>query len=140
MACALCTYGAWSFSTTWLIKCLYIHSWNQVLDIHSLNHVLYIISSSAGDYRDCTIVIWSTATYCILTTSKAASPIHDLRWDPFTVNEFASVGADGMVLFWLLDETGANVSLNVHEAEVPEDLLYVKQPVSGDRRCLISSF
>ncbi|XP_053384270.1 WD repeat-containing protein 90-like isoform X2 [Mercenaria mercenaria] len=81
---------------------------------------------SVGDYRDCTIVIWSTHNYCILTTSKAASPIHDLRWDPYTVNEFSSVGQNGTVLFWLLDETTSNICLNVHEGEVPDDLLYVK--------------
>lgn len=34
-----------------------------------------------------------------------------------------SVGQDGSVLFWLLDETKNNACLNVHEAEVPEELL-----------------
>ena len=29
----------------------------------------------------------------------------------------------GVVLFWLVDETGSDVRLNVHEAEVPEELL-----------------
>lgn len=82
-----------------------------------------------GDYRDCSIVVWSTHNYCILTTSKAASPIHDLRWDPYTVNEFASVGQNGTVLFWLLDETTSNICLNVHEADVPDDLLYEKSVV-----------
>ncbi|XP_052262541.1 WD repeat-containing protein 90-like isoform X2 [Dreissena polymorpha] len=81
---------------------------------------------SVGDYRDCTIVVWSTQSYCILTTSKAASPIHHLRWDPYTVNEFSSVGQNGTVLFWLLDETTSNIGLNVHEGEVPDDLLYKK--------------
>lgn len=88
----------------------------------------YIFSS--GDYRDCTIVIWSTTTYCILTTSKAASPIHELKWDPYTVNEFSSVGQNGTMLFWLLDETTSSFGLNVHEAEVPDDLLYSKSTVS----------
>ncbi|WAQ96619.1 WDR90-like protein [Mya arenaria] len=89
---------------------------------------------SVGDYRDCTIVIWSTQSYCILTTSKAASPIHDICWDPYTVNEFASVGQNGTVLFWLLDETTSNIGLNVHEADVPDDLLYTK--ATGSRECV----
>lgn len=46
-----------------------------------------------------------------------------MKWDPFSVNEFVSVGQDGSVLFWLLDETKNNACLNVHEAEVPEELL-----------------
>lgn len=78
---------------------------------------------SVGDYRDCSIVVWSTNNYEILTTSRAASPIHELKWDPYTVNEFASVGQNGTVLFWLLDETTSDVCLNVHEADVPEELL-----------------
>ena len=76
-----------------------------------------------GDYKDCTIVVWNTINYDILTTSKTNTAIHDLKWDPFSVNEFVSVGQGGSVLFWLLDETKNNVCLNVHEAEVPEELL-----------------
>ena len=91
-----------------------------------------------GDYRDCTIVVWSTDTYGILTTSKAASPIHSLKWDPYTVNEFSSVGQNGTVLFWLLDETATNICLNVHEAEVPDELLKIKHVVSGIFIALLS--
>ncbi len=76
-----------------------------------------------GDYRDNSIVVWSTHTCTILTSTTPDYPVYDLKWDPYTVNEFASVGANGTVLFWLLDETASNYSLNVHEAEVPEDLL-----------------
>ena len=90
-----------------------------------------IMFDTLGDYRDCSIVVWSTTTYCILTTSKAASPIHDIKWDPYTVNEFSSVGVNGTILFWLLDETTSNIGLNVHEAEVPDDLLYIKSTVSS---------
>lgn len=69
------------------------------------------------------MVVWSTYDYEILTSSRVNNPIHELKWDPYTVNEFASVGANGTVLFWLLDETSSEVCLNVHEAEVPEELL-----------------
>ncbi|XP_056017616.1 WD repeat-containing protein 90-like isoform X2 [Ostrea edulis] len=78
---------------------------------------------SVGDYQDSSIVVWSTLNYEILTTSKTTTAIHDLKWDPFSVNEFVSVGQGGSVLFWLLDETRNNVCLNVHEADVPEELL-----------------
>ena len=33
-------------------------------------------------------------------------------------------------MFWLLDETGQSVSLNVHQADVPSDLLHSHSSVS----------
>ena len=85
-----------------------------------------------GDYRDCTIAVWSTHTYDLLTTTKTSDPVHDLKWDPTTANEFASVGDNGTLLFWLLDETQVNVTLNVHQADVPDDLLQKHHMVCVD--------
>jgi len=76
-----------------------------------------------GDYRECSIVVWSSYTYTVLTSTKTSRPIHDLKWDPYTVNEFASVGDAGTLSFWLLDETQDKVTLSVHEAQLPHDLL-----------------
>lgn len=59
----------------------------------------------------------------MLTSSKTAAPIHCIKWDPTAVNEFASVGEDGSLCFWLLDETDNEAGLSVHEAEVPDELL-----------------
>ena len=84
-------------------------------------------------------MVWSTDSYGILTTSKAASPIHCLKWDPYTVNEFSSVGQNGTVLFWLLDETATNICLNVHEAEVPDDLLRLKHGVTMNKTSIWAS-
>ena len=83
-----------------------------------------------GDYRECTIVLWSTYTYTVLTSTKTSQPIHELKWDPYTVNEFASVGDAGTLSFWLLDETQAEVTLSVHEAQLPHDLLGTHHVVS----------
>lgn len=77
-----------------------------------------------GDYRESNIVVWDTVMYLVMATSMAAAPIHCLKWDPFTVNEFISVGEQGTVLFWLLEETVAEVCLNVHEADLPDELDY----------------
>ncbi|XP_022092508.1 WD repeat-containing protein 90-like isoform X1 [Acanthaster planci] len=87
---------------------------------------------SVGDYRDCTLVVWSTHDYSLLAASKTARPIHALAWDPYTTNEFCSVGETGTLLFWLLDETQGRFSLNVHEADVPQDLLDSKHMILGD--------
>ena len=59
------------------------------------------------------MVIWGTKDYNVLTSSFTKDPIHDLCWDPFTMNEFVSVGENGNVLFWLLDETRGTYNLNV---------------------------
>lgn len=75
------------------------------------------------------MVVWSTYNYDILTMSRAASPINELKWDPYTVNEFATVGQNGTLLFWLLDETTNDICLNVHEAEIPDELVQVPHMV-----------
>ena len=68
---------------------------------------------SVGDYRECSVVVWSTRDLVVLASSFARHPVHDIMWDPYTANEFCSVGQDGSVLFWLLDETGDQMTLNV---------------------------
>ncbi|PFX32008.1 WD repeat-containing protein 90 [Stylophora pistillata] len=84
---------------------------------------------SVGDYRECSVVVWSTRDLVVLTSSFARHPVHDIMWDPYTANEFSSVGQDGSVLFWLLDETGDQMTLNVHEPEVPDELIQSKKVV-----------
>ena len=48
-----------------------------------------------GDYRECLLVIWSTLNYTVLTSTTTTVPMHDVAWDPSTVNEFVSVGTAG---------------------------------------------
>ena len=59
------------------------------------------------------MVVWCTRDLVVLAASYARHPVHDVMWDPYTANEFTSVGQDGSVLFWLLDETGDKMTLNV---------------------------
>ena len=68
-------------------------------------------------------MVWSTIDYSLLAASKTALPVHSLLWDPYTANEFTSVGEKGTILFWLLDESLGRISLNVHEANVPQELM-----------------
>ena len=70
---------------------------------------------SVGDYRECSVVVWSTRDLVVLASSFARHPVHDIMWDPYIANEFCSVGQDGSVLFWLLDETGDQMTLNVRK-------------------------
>ena len=110
-------------------------------------------------------MIWNTLNYTVLTSTTTSVPMHDVAWDPSTVNEFVSVGTAGIILnfsrdffgrisyvrvcfyllifgcvlgtvmFWLLDETNQSVSLNVHEADVPEDLIHSHNSVSHKMSC-----
>lgn len=76
----------------------------------------------AGDYHDSEIVVWFTNTYTIAVSARTEVAVHSMRWDPYTVNEFATVGEEGSLCFWLLDETHAP-QLSLHEANVPEEAL-----------------
>ncbi|XP_065066075.1 WD repeat-containing protein 90-like [Rhopilema esculentum] len=89
-----------------------------------------------GDYRECSVVIWSTMDYTVLVSTFTRYPIHAVSWDPFTMNEFATVGQNGSVLFWLLDETKQQAFLNIHEAEVPEEIFNDSQESTFDMTSL----
>ena len=90
-------------------------------------------------------MVWSTVDYTLLAASKTALPVHSLLWDPYTANEFTSVGEKGTILFWLLDESQGRVSLNVHEANVPQELMDGRSMVSQDelikkgKECMVNS-
>ena len=89
-----------------------------------MKHLIFVVFPClyAGDYHDSEVVVWSTSSYTVLTSAKTDDAVNSLRWDPYTVNEFATVGEQGALCFWLLDET-TQCSLSVHEADIPEELL-----------------
>lgn len=90
---------------------------------------------SAGDYRECIIVVWETKNFQQVAISSALeAPVHCLMWDPFTVNGFVTAGDTGTLFFWLLEESGQGIidtrsggeaysySLSVQKAELPWEL------------------
>lgn len=91
------------------------HSY-EIAGLHFSRDDRFLIS--VGDYRECSVVIWGIKDYNVLTSSYAKTPIHDIAWDPYTMNEFVSVGQDGHVLFWLLEESRGSFNLNVSTHEV----------------------
>ena len=82
-------------------------------------------SYCTGDYRDPEIVIWLTSNYQIVTAAKSDHVIHDVRWDPFSVNEFATVGEKGALCFWLLEDSSQDDTgcLSLCEASIPPEVL-----------------
>ena len=113
-----CLFNSFFFSFFFFISLLQVIFF-QVLTHHEHEIVCLAYSRddrflvSVGDYRECSVVVWSTRDFVVLASSFARHPVHDIMWDPYTANEFCSVGQDGSVLFWLLDETGDQMTLNV---------------------------
>ena len=95
---------------TYTVQVLYHHE-HEIVCLTYARDDRFLVS--VGDYRECSVVVWCARDMVVLAASYARQPVHDVMWDPYTANEFASVGQDGSVLFWLLDETGEKLTLNV---------------------------
>ncbi|XP_068672849.1 WD repeat-containing protein 90-like isoform X2 [Montipora foliosa] len=114
----------WNIQSGICKKVLHHHE-NEIVCLAYARDDRFLVS--VGDYRDCSIVVWCTRDMIILAASYSRQPVHDIMWDPYTASEFTSVGQEGSVLFWLLDETGGKLTLNVHEPEVPDELVQSKK-------------
>ncbi|KAM6407489.1 WD repeat-containing protein 90 [Rhynochetos jubatus] len=77
--------------------------------------------ATLGDYSDQTIALWNTYTYELVSSTCVTEPVHDVAFSPFSHRELACVGK-GAVMFWLLEEQGADVNLKVHRAPAPDVL------------------
>lgn len=67
---------------------------------------------SPGDYRDSTLALWSMATYELLASTHLPEPVHSVAFNPRDAGELACVG-QGAITFWLVQQRGTNVSLQV---------------------------
>ncbi|XP_076207547.1 WD repeat-containing protein 90 isoform X3 [Aptenodytes patagonicus] len=74
-----------------------------------------------GDYSDQTIALWNTYTYELMSSTCISEPVHDVAFSPLSHRELACVGK-GAVMFWLLEQQGADVNLKVHRAPAPDVL------------------
>ncbi|NWX47799.1 WDR90 protein, partial [Steatornis caripensis] len=74
-----------------------------------------------GDYSDQTVALWSTYTHKLLLSTCISEPVHDVAFSPFSHRQLACVGK-GAVMFWLLEQQGADVNLKVHRAPAPDVL------------------
>ncbi|KGL85799.1 WD repeat-containing protein 90, partial [Charadrius vociferus] len=71
-----------------------------------------------GDYSDQTIALWNTYTYELMSSTCISEPVHDVAFSPLSHRDLACVGK-GAVMFWLLEQQGADVNLKVHRAPAP---------------------
>ncbi|KAM6077548.1 WD repeat-containing protein 90 isoform 2-T2 [Theristicus caerulescens] len=74
-----------------------------------------------GDYSDQTVALWNTYTYELMLSTCISEPVHDVAFSPLSHRELACVGK-GAVMFWLLEQQGADVNLKVHRAPAPDVL------------------
>ena len=84
-----------------------------------------------GDYRECLLVVWNTLNYTVLTSTITTVPMHDVIWDPSTVNEFVSVGTAGRHSA-LFESNSLVCFISLHNAQVrleyPDDLKLLAKP------------
>ncbi|XP_073070524.1 WD repeat-containing protein 90 isoform X3 [Manis javanica] len=74
-----------------------------------------------GDYLDCTLALWSMATYELLSFTRLLEPVHGMAFNPWDAGELACVGP-GAVTLWLVQQHGADISLQVHRDPIPEEV------------------
>ncbi|XP_063082284.1 WD repeat-containing protein 90 isoform X7 [Cavia porcellus] len=74
-----------------------------------------------GDYRDLTLALWSMATYELVSANRLPEPMHGVAFNPWDAGELICVGP-GAITFWFLQQHGADISLQVHQEPVPEEM------------------
>ncbi|XP_025225937.1 WD repeat-containing protein 90 [Theropithecus gelada] len=72
-----------------------------------------------GDHDGRTLALWGTATYDLVSSTRLPEPVHGMAFNPWDAGELTCVG-QGTVTFWLLQQCGADISLQVHREQVPE--------------------
>ncbi|XP_030654477.1 WD repeat-containing protein 90 isoform X3 [Nomascus leucogenys] len=72
-----------------------------------------------GDHDGRTLALWGTATYDLVSYARLPEPVHGVAFNPWDAGELTCVG-QGTVTFRLLQQRGADISLQVHREPVPE--------------------
>lgn len=72
------------------------------------------LSCTLGD--DMLLSVYSIHQSTLLFSTQLTHYVHDLKWDPATAYEFATVGVGG-VNFWMYEETSGD--LQVHKPTMP---------------------
>ncbi|XP_047289717.1 WD repeat-containing protein 90 isoform X41 [Homo sapiens] len=72
-----------------------------------------------GDHDGRTLALWGTATYDLVSSTRLPEPVHGVAFNPWDAGELTCVG-QGTVTFWLLQQRGADISLQVRREPVPE--------------------
>uniref|UniRef100_H2ZR20 CFA20 domain-containing protein n=1 Tax=Ciona savignyi TaxID=51511 RepID=H2ZR20_CIOSA len=105
-------------------KAMLSHHEHGVVDMGYSKDDRFLIT--IGDYRDNTIVVWSSFDGefppVIMASIKTVLPINKIVWDHKSPYEFVTVGCTSSVLFWILEDSVEKVNLKLHEGEFPESI------------------
>ncbi|XP_006873982.1 PREDICTED: WD repeat-containing protein 90 [Chrysochloris asiatica] len=115
---ARCQIRIWDVSTGTCCRLLSHHDSAVQAMVFSPDDGLLV---TLGDYRDCTLAVWSTATYELVSSIRLREPVHGVAFGPWEAAELACVGR-GTVTFWLLQQHGADIRLQVHREPVPAEV------------------
>ncbi|KAL0617187.1 WD repeat-containing protein 90 [Plecturocebus cupreus] len=74
--------------------------------------------ATLGGPGDRTLTLWSMATYDVVSSTRLPEPVHGVAFNPWGASELTCVGQGAVT--WLLQQHGADVSLQVHRELVPE--------------------
>ncbi|XP_063573219.1 WD repeat-containing protein 90 isoform X7 [Pongo abelii] len=72
-----------------------------------------------GDHDGRTLALWGTTTYDLVSSTRLPEPVHGVAFNPWDAGELTCVG-QGTVTFRLLQQRGADISLQVRREPVPE--------------------
>ena len=87
---------------------------------------------SLGDYEERRINVWETSNYTLIASTVTNSSLHHIAWDPQAFNEFVTVGDNGSIMFWLIDEiSDKKPKLRVQEPDIPDEVSSLSNRVSS---------
>lgn len=90
---------------------------------------------SVGDFHEPHIALWNTNTQFLESSSLAEYPVHEVCWDPQQSSSFTTVGENGTILFWMVDEkTNEGVDLMLHKPKIGLQILEMAQ--TDNESCL----
>ncbi|XP_076998412.1 WD repeat-containing protein 90 isoform X2 [Tamandua tetradactyla] len=75
--------------------------------------------ATLGNYRDCTLALWSTATFTLVACAHLQEPVHGLAFSPGAAGQLTCVGRAALTLCL---PRGADPSLQVHREPVPAEV------------------
>ncbi|KAF6029854.1 WDR90 [Bugula neritina] len=102
---------------------------------------------TVGDYSERKVNLWETSMCTLVASTQTSQPINYVAWDPQAFNEFVTVGDQGAIMFWLVDELTDNIpKLRVQEPALPEEIASLSPRIhftcasyAGDRVLYVGS-
>ncbi|KAF6734778.1 WD repeat-containing protein 90 [Oryzias melastigma] len=76
---------------------------------------------SIGDFSEPGLALWSSKNFHLLSSAEVSEPIHDAAFSPFTADQMACVGSQG-VYFCVIHTQGQEVDLKIQRMSAPAEV------------------